>query len=267
MSTFLQTSAKTALIALAAGLMAAPAVVHAQDRYDGYCYMRKHDARTNGAVIGAVAGGALGGTVANTHNKGVGTVLGAAVGAAVGANVGADSVKCYNGEYHSFERSNYAPPPPPEGYETIYYHERPDETYYSRVEYQTAPAYGYDNGGYAQNNVQYQGYAPQPTYSDAPPPPQPTYSDAPPSYAQPAPAPAQDYGDNGYRQDQAVQGFRDENGYWHRGQPRAVGWQDETGNWHEGRVVAYGWRDSDGHWHEDHQQDSQGQSQGQGQGY
>jgi len=160
MSTFLQTSAKTALIALAAGLMAAPAVVHAQDRYDGYCYMRKHDARTNGAVIGAVAGGALGGTVANTHNKGVGTVLGAAVGAAVGANVGADSVKCYNGEYHSFERSNYAPPPPPEGYETIYYHERPDETYYSRVEYQTAPAYGYDNGGYAQNNVQYQGYAP-----------------------------------------------------------------------------------------------------------
>ncbi len=268
MSTFLNPYTKTALIALTAALCAAPAVVHAQDRYDGYCYMRKHEARTNGAVVGAVAGGVLGGTVANTHNKGVGTVLGAAVGAAVGSNIGADSVKCYNGEYYSFERGNYAPPPPPEGYETVYYHARPDGTYYSRVEYQTSTTFNYDNGGYPPPAPAYQGYAPQPAYSDAPPP---SYSDAPPPPPQPAysdaPPPQQGYSDDGY---QAVQGFRDEDGRWHRGQPRAVGWQDENGNWHEGRVVAYGWRDSDGHWHEDHSQDNgqyQGQYQGQSNGY
>jgi len=273
MSSRLPTSVKVALVALTAGLMAAPAafipsVGHAQDRYDGYCYMRKNEARTDDAIVGAVAGGAIGGSVANTHNKGVGTVLGAAVGAAVGANVGNDSVKCYNGEYHSFERGGYAPPPPPQGYETVYYRSRPDATYYRRVEYTTTTTYDDGNGGYAQRDVQYQGYAPQPADTAppayAPPPanyaPQPAYAPAP-AYAQPAPQ--QDYnGGNGYAANDGVQGFRDEDGYWHRGQPRAIGWQDEDGNWHEGRVVAYGWRDSDGHWHEDRQQDPQGNNGG-----
>ena len=241
MSTFLPTSAKIALAALTVAAFAAPAVVHAQDRYDGYCYMRKSDARTNGAIVGAVAGGAIGGSVANTHNKGVGTVLGAAVGAAVGANVGSDSVKCYHGEYHSFDRGSYAPPAAPQGYETVYYHARPDQTYYSQVEYTTTTTTTYDNGngGYAQQTQYQQGYAPAPAYAPPPPPPA--------NYQQ-------DYnGDPNY----GVQGFRDEDGYWHRGQPRAIGWQDEDGNWHEGRIVAYGWRDSNGRWHEDRSQEQQ----------
>ncbi len=251
MSRFLTLS----LVALTAGIVALPVAVHAQDHYDGYCYMRKKEARTNGAIVGAVAGGALGGTVSDTKHKGVGTVLGAAVGAAVGANVGRDSVKCYNGEYHAFDRGSYAPPAPPEGYETVYYRSRPDTTYYSRVEYSsTTSSYDDGNGGYYS---QTQTYASQPAYSApqsyAPPPP------PPPSYSQ---ASSQDYGNGGgYRQDSGVQGFRDEDGYWHRGQPRAIGWQDEDGNWHEGRVVAYGWRDSQGHWHEDQ---SQGQDRGNG---
>lgn len=259
MPAILSTSTKIALAVFATSALAAPAVVHAQDRYDGYCYMRKHDARTNGAVIGAVAGGALGGTVSDTHHKGVGTVLGAAVGAAVGANVGSDSVKCYNGEYHSFERGAYAPPTPPAGYEAVYYHSRPDTTYYSRVEYSTTTTYDNGNGGYSQQDTRYSGYAPtdsQPAYSAsqsyAPPPPPATYSQA------------QDYGNGGYQSNGGDQGFRDEQGHWHRGEPRAIGWQDEDGNWHEGQITAYGWRDSQGRWHEDHSQDNQGQGQGQG---
>ena len=253
MSIRLHTSTKAALVVLA-GLMAAPVVVHAQDHYDGYCYMRKHDARTDGAVIGAVAGGALGGTVANTHNKGVGTVLGAAVGAAVGANIGADSVKCYNGEYHSFDRGAYNPPAPPEGYEAVYYHTRPDATYYSRVEYQTRTTTTYDNGSgyYSQSQT----YSTQPAYSQ-PAYGQPVYSTSPDYAPPPPPPPAQPAYSDDTRPDYGVQGFRDEDGYWHRGQPRAIGWQDENGTWHEGRVVAYGWRDSNGHWHEDHSQDQQ----------
>ncbi len=258
---------KLGLIALGAGVIALPAVSHADDRFDGYCYMRKKEARTNGAIIGAVAGGALGGTVSDTKHKGVGTVLGAAAGAVVGANIGRDSVKCYNGEYHSFERGSYSAPTPPEGYETVYYRSRPDTTYYSRVEYSTTETYNDGNGGYVQKDVHYQGYAPQqgsgqPVYAPqqtyAPPPPAPVYSQ---TVAQ------QDYGDrdsNAYRRDDAVEGFRDEDGYWHRGQPRAVGWQDDNGNWHEGRITAYGWRDSQGRWHEDHSQDDHDQDRNNG---
>ncbi len=251
---------KITLAVLATAAVSAPAVVHAQDRYDGYCYMRKHEARTNGAIIGAVAGGALGGTVANTHNKGVGTVLGAAVGAAVGANIGTDSVKCYNGQYFSFERGNYSPPSAPEGYETVYYHQRPDTTYYNRVEYSsTTTTYDNGNGGYTQTSTRYQGYAPadQGGYSApegyAPPPPPATTT-----YA------SQSYNDDrdSYRQQASDEGFRDEQGYWHRGQPRAVGWQDENGTWHAGRITAYGWRDSQGRWHEDHSQDDQDRNTG-----
>lgn len=240
MSSFTSTSARIALAAFGAGLMAAPVVVHAQDHYDGYCYMRKHEARTNDAIIGAVAGGALGGTVANTHNKGAGTVLGAAVGAAIGANIGSDSVKCYNGEYYSFDRGSFAPPPPPEGYETVYYNSRPDTSYYKHVEYHSTTTYQDGDGGYTHTETRYSGDAPQGAYA-APPP----------AYAQNTDY----YGDGRDRSDAAVQGFRDEDGRWHRGEPRAIGWQDEDGNWHEGRITAYGWRDGDGHWHEERQQD------------
>jgi len=245
---------KITLAVLATAAVATPAVVHAQDRYDGYCYMRKHEARTNGAIIGAVAGGALGGTVSDTHHKGVGTAIGAALGAAVGANVGTDSVKCYNGQYFSFERGNYAPPAPPEGYETVYYHQRPDTTYYNRVEYSSTTTYDNGNGGYSQTSTHYQGYAPadQGGYSApegyAPPPPAPTYA-------------SQSYNDD-YRSSGNDEGFRDDQGYWHRGQPRAVGWQDEYGTWHTGRITAYGWRDSQGRWHEDHSQDDQDRNNG-----
>ena len=251
------TSTKIALAILATAAIAAPAIVHAQN-YDGYCYMRKHESRTNGAIIGAVAGGALGGTVANTHNKGAGTVLGAAVGAAIGSNIGADSVKCYNGEYPPFERGAYAPPAPPQGYETVYYHARPDTTYYSRVEYSTTTTSYGDGSSYTQQDTHY--YAPQdqsysaPQSYAPPPPPPPSYSQNQ-GYSQ-----SQGYGDD--RSNGSDQGFRDDQGYWHRGEPRAIGWQDDNGNWHEGRIVAYGWRDSQGRWHEDHSQDDQGQGNG-----
>ena len=253
----MSTALKLSLALLATAAIAAPAIVHAEDRFDGYCYMRKKDARTNGAIIGAVAGGALGGTVSNTKHKGVGTVLGAAVGAAVGANVGRDSVKCYNGEYHAFDRGSYTPATPPEGYETVYYRARPDSTYYSRVEYQTTTTTYDDGSGYSTQTRTYSNqpaYSTQQDYTPPPPPPPSNYSQ---SYSQPQGG--YDNGNDDNRANYAVQGFRDEDGYWHRGEPRAVGWQDEDGNWHEGRITAYGWRDSQGRWHEDHSQDDQGQ--------
>ncbi len=48
----------------------------------------------------------------------------------------------------------------------------------------------------------------------------------------------------------AVQGWRDDQGQWHIGRPRAVGWEDDSGRWHAGEVAAYGWRDGRGNWHE-----------------
>ena len=139
--------------------------------------------------------------------------------------VSSDSVKCYNGEYHSFERGAYAPPSPPPGYEAVYYHSRPDTTYYSRVEYSTTTTYNDGNGGYSQQDTRYSGYAPsdsQPAYSA----PQ-SYAPPPPSYSQTTTT--QSYGDDSHSNG-GDQGFRDEQGHWHRGEPRAIGWQDDAGN-------------------------------------
>ena len=223
--------------------------------YDGYCYARKKNAQTNGTVIGAVAGGAIGGTFSDTRHKGVGTVAGAVIGGVIGNQVGKSSVTCYNGDYYSYQSGYYAPPPPPQGYETVYFRDRPGSNYY-RNYHTSRPVYASDNGapGFTHYPDQNDGY----DDSDTPPPP------PPPSNYDNGNQPYHHYSDNsgGYNDDSnyqdgyaqphyAMAGWQDDQGIWHNGRPRAVGWQDDNGNWHVGQVVAYGWRDSQGGWHEE----------------
>lgn len=145
-------SIKTAGLALGLALvMAAPTLAMAQDQdlrnYDGYCYAKKKDAQKSGTVIGAVIGGLIGSQVSK-HERGLGTVGGAVIGGAIGNNAGKSSVKCYNGEYYSYQGSYYDPAPAPSGYTTVYYKARPSQDYYSNVYYDryhhtSPPPYGY----------------------------------------------------------------------------------------------------------------------------
>ena len=116
-------------VAALAAALAIPAVAAAQD-YDGYCYQKKHDAGTNGLVAGAIIGGA------------------------VGSNAGRDSVKCYNGEYYSYDSGYYDPPPAPDGYSVVYFHSRPSSSYYDRVE-RRAYSDGYRDGSRDRRNGWY----------------------------------------------------------------------------------------------------------------
>jgi hypothetical protein len=211
---------KTNILALAGAaaalaLVSAAPAAHAQD-YDGYCYAKKKANAQTGTIVGAVIGGLVGSQVSK-HERGLGTVGGAVVGGAIGHQVGKSSAKCLNGAYYSYESSGYyTPPPAPDGYQVVYYNERPDSSYYTQV-YTTRP--------YAYNNSDY-------------------YSNVEPGSI-----------NNGYGYDYrgagAREGWRDTDGYWHLGKPSAYGWRDSDGNWHQGQVQAYGWRDSQGYWHED----------------
>lgn len=198
-------------------MTAAPMVAHAQystQGYDGYCYAQKSDAQKNGAILGAVIGG-LAGSQVSKHERGLGTVGGAVLGGVVGSQVGKSTVKCYNGAYYSYDRGFYSPPPAPDGYEVLYFKQRPAQgDYYERV--YTSPPSGYGNDGYNNGGGYNDG-----GYRPAPPPPQ--------------------------------RGFVDDRGNFYPGQPRAYGWQDDRGNWHRGDVT-FGWRDRDGNWHVDNNQ-------------
>ncbi len=120
-------------------------------RYDGYCYERKAQASTSGAILGAVAGGLIGNGASNRWDRGGNTVAGAAIGAVLGASVGKNSVSCYGGDYYAYDSGYYAPPPPPEGYTTVYFYDRPAYGYYEHIyagpryarPYYYGRAYGY----------------------------------------------------------------------------------------------------------------------------
>jgi uncharacterized membrane protein YeaQ/YmgE (transglycosylase-associated protein family) len=237
-------------LALTFGL---PSVAQAQydnKAYDGYCYARRDNAKTNGAVIGAVVGG-LAGSQISKNERGLGTVGGAVLGGVVGSQIGKSSVKCYNGAYYAYRQGQYyTPPAAPSGYQVLYFRDRPQSGYYDNV-YYDAPSTRYsqqDDSGYStpyNDNSDYQSrpYDPQPNDS--------RYDND---------GPSRPYVDNRYdsgsqygssRPDNADEGWRDDQGQWHNGRPRAVGWQDDDGRWHIGQVVAYGWRDRDGGWHEE----------------
>ncbi|MGA9659801.1 MAG: glycine zipper 2TM domain-containing protein [Asticcacaulis sp.] len=147
-----QTPLVRAGLMLALGcFVAAPNLAAAQDRdlrnYDGYCYAKKKDAQTNGTVIGAVLGGLIGSQVSK-NERGLGTAGGAVIGGVIGNNVGKNSVKCYNGEYYSYQGSYYDPAPAPSGYSVVYYKDRPandryDHVYYDRYHHTSPPPYNY----------------------------------------------------------------------------------------------------------------------------
>ncbi len=134
MTPFIKTIALTAL----AASLVAPGLAAAQDRdlraYDGYCYAKKKDAQRNGTIIGAVIGGLVGSQVSK-NERGLGTIGGAVIGGAIGNSAGKSSVKCYNGEYYSYQGSYYDPAPAPSGYSVVYYQQRPPQSYYSNVYY------------------------------------------------------------------------------------------------------------------------------------
>ena len=125
-------------IAAVTALLVTPLVAAAQDNdlrgYDGFCYAKKREAQRNGTVIGAVIGGLIGSQVSK-NERGLGTVGGAVIGGVIGNNAGKSSVKCYNGEYYSYQGAYYDPAPPPSGYTVVYYRQRPPQTYYSQVYY------------------------------------------------------------------------------------------------------------------------------------
>lgn len=151
------TSHKLAVgLALAAGLVALPAIAAAQD-YDGYCYQKKRESGTGGLVAGAIIGGIIGSNVAAHGHRDTGTAVGAVVGGAIGNKAGRDSVKCYNGEYYAYQGTYYEPPPAPEGYTTVYYRTRPSSDYYSRVETRRAYNDGYARG-YADRDNERRGW-------------------------------------------------------------------------------------------------------------
>ena len=157
MKTLIKAGFATAVVAA----MALPSLASAQGydnhytqyhSYDGYCYEKKHDAQADGVIIGALAGGAIGGAVSNTHNKGAGTVLGAIVGGVIGGNVGRHSVTCYGGNYYAYQGAYYDPAPPPAGYVTVFFHDRPDGHHFHDVWYDRAnrvpprPDHGWRDG-------------------------------------------------------------------------------------------------------------------------
>jgi hypothetical protein len=228
-------SSKLILAAAAAALsLGAPLAAHAQystQNYDGYCYARKTDAQKNGAILGAVIGG-LAGTQISKHERGLGAVGGAVAGGVIGSQVGKSSVKCYNGAYYAYNGRYYAPPAAPDGYQVLYFKDRPATgDYYDRV--YTSPPSGYadnNSGGYYSDNSDYQNRYNDNRYGDN----NGRYND-----------------NNGYGQ--RTEGFRDEQGNWYVGQPRAYGWQDDRGVWHTGDVT-YGYRDSRGNWRVDDNQ-------------
>ncbi len=238
-------------LALTLGL---PSVAQAQydnKAYDGYCYARKDNAKTNGAVIGAVVGG-LAGSQVSKNERGLGTVGGAVLGGVVGSQIGKSSVKCYNGAYYAYRQGNYySPPAAPDGYQVLYFRDRPQSGYYDNV-YYDAPS-----GNTAYNRADDSRYDPayndNSDYQSRPYDPQPNdsrYDNNGPSHPYvDGNGSGSQYGSS--RPSNADEGWRDDQGQWHDGRPRAVGWQDDSGRWHIGQVVAYGWRDRDGGWHEE----------------
>jgi len=212
------TAGAALVLTLAAGLpMAAQAQQQYQQgsSYDGYCYTKKNGAKTTGTVVGAVGGAAVGSQISK-NERGLGAVLGAVAGGALGRTIGANSVKCLNGEYYSYQNGYYSPAAAPEGYDVVYYQDRPKDSMYSVVYYDTYrhtdPNYAYNNNGY-NNNTSYNN-------------------------------------NGGYAYNQGTQGWRDDSGTWHEGRPVAFGWKDSKGRWHEGQLQAYGYKDSSGRWRE-----------------
>jgi hypothetical protein len=244
-------------LALTSGLPTAAQAQYDNKAYDGYCYARKDNAKTNGAVIGAVVGG-LAGSQVSKHERGLGTVGGAVLGGVVGSQIAKSSVKCYKGAYYAYRQGNYyAPPAAPDGYQVLYFRDRPQTGYYDNVYYDAPsgnsaysraddsrydPAYS-DNSDYQSRPYDSTSTTPQPysRYDNNAPQTRPYADNRYDSGSQ--------YGDN--RPSSADEGWRDDQGQWHNGRPRAVGWQDDDGRWHIGQVVAYGWRDRDGGWHEE----------------
>ncbi len=136
---------------IAPGLTAGSAMAAPHDvrNYDGYCYVKQTEAKRNGLIVGAIAGGLLGSQVSK-HERGLGAVIGAVAGGAIGQNVGKSSVKCYNGEYYSYQGHYYDPPSGPSGYVPVFYEQRPadrmyDHVYYDRDHHDGPPPYGYGN--------------------------------------------------------------------------------------------------------------------------
>jgi len=278
-----------------AALMVLPAVSHAQyapgyhynsgyygdgyyggggyqsNDYDGYCYMRRHNAGTTGAVVGALAGGAIGGTFANTHNKGVGTALGAIVGGVAGNAIGRSSVNCYNGDYYSYQDGYYQPGPAPDGYEAVYFHDRPDHAYYEHVYTSRVPKYGYgtayggdpyeggdafvsghDDGYYNNSYDDDDGYAGQDDgdYS------QPCDSSCGYSVTYSQPYTVYDGSSGYYGTTGGTYGYAGQSApgscscaQWSGDQPYTSGWHDDHGGWHDGGMHTRRWRDSNGVWH------------------
>jgi len=185
------------------GAVAAPMAAHAQystQAYDGYCYARKSDAQKNGAIIGAVIGG-LAGSQVSKNERGLGAVGGAVAGGVIGSQVGKSSVKCYNGAYYSYEGHYYTPPAAPDGYQVLYFKDRPSQgDYYDHI-YNSPPNGGYaDNGRYNDDR-----YSRQDGFVD-------------------------DHG-TFYPGQPRAYGWQDDRGNWHTGTV-TYGWQDSHGTWH-----------------------------------
>lgn len=215
-------AAGAAMAAVIAAGAAAPALAQSNN-YDGYCYARQDQAKNTGTAVGAVAGGLIGSQVSK-NERGLGAIAGAVAGGALGRHIGKSSVKCLNGEYYSYQNGYYSPGAAPDGYDVVYFNDRPSNSMYSNVYYDrdrrsTSPydRYAY-NSSYNNNSSSYGNSG----YTDS------------------------RYSSTTYR----TEGFRDDRGTWREGRPVAYGWKDENGRWHEGSVQAYGYKDNNGRWRE-----------------
>ena len=228
--------------AVLAGLALIPSVASAQDpaQLDGYCYVRKSEMQRN----------------SSTDSYGVKRAY----------------ARCYNGVYYAYSGDAYSAPAAPEGYQVAYYSRRPGAEYYSRIvdansRYQSSQSYsasststytgadryattsGYGATAYGDDDDLQSG-------SDA-------YDDSRGYDRDDRDYRSRDRDDRSdgsaydrdYSRHSTVQGWRDDNGQWHIGRPRAVGWQDEAGRWHIGSIDVYGWRDARGQWHESRDDD------------
>jgi hypothetical protein len=130
-----------------------PSLASAQETdlrgYDGYCYSKTQEAKRNGTIIGVVTGGLIGSQISK-NERGLGAAAGAVIGGVVGNKIGKNStVKCYKGEYYSYQGAYYDPAPAPKGYTVVFYKERPSPDVFKTVYYDTyrhtaPPPYSYN---------------------------------------------------------------------------------------------------------------------------
>lgn len=114
--------------ALSLGALAPVTASAADERYDGYCYVKKEDLAGKDAALGAAAGAIAGGLLGKKGDKTKSAVIGGAVGGVAGYVVGKNStqkIRCRQGKYYVF-KNGYYDPAPRDDHRIVFFESRPE---------------------------------------------------------------------------------------------------------------------------------------------